>query len=126
LVSVQAHAQDDTRHMSAEAREKERKERQVHAQRTMQLLVHACSCNSSACTSNSCRKVRQLFQHAVQCQQKVTGGCHYCRRMWCLLNLHAKHCTKADCNVPRCKYVPCVGTGLGCAYRLCACVCVCA
>jgi E1A/CREB-binding protein len=39
----------------------------------------------------------------VQCQQKVTGGCHLCKKMWCLLNLHAKSCTTSDCPVPRCR-----------------------
>eukprot|EP00775_Hariotina_reticulata_P014539 gene14539-14667_t len=47
--------------------------------------------------------LRALFQHAVQCQQKVTGGCHLCKKMWCLLNLHAKSCTTSDCPVPRCR-----------------------
>ena len=72
-------------------------------QRTMTLLVHACSCHSNSCDSTSCRKVRTLFQHAVACQRKVSGGCQQCRRMWGLLNLHAKHCTRSDCAMPRCK-----------------------
>ena len=37
--------------------DKERQERQDQLQRTMQLLVHACSCKDPACPSNSCRKV---------------------------------------------------------------------
>ena len=48
-------------------------------------------------------QVRQLFQHAVQCLLKVTGGCQMCKKMWCLLNLHAKSCSRADCPVPRCR-----------------------
>eukprot|EP00967_Tisochrysis_lutea_P021097 scaffold23960_cov22-Tisochrysis_lutea.AAC.4 len=50
-------------------------------------------------------QVRQLFQHAVGCQQKVTGGCPLCKKMWFLLNLHAKSCTRTDCPVPRCKEI---------------------
>jgi hypothetical protein len=84
--------------------EQERAERAAQLQKTLQLLVHACSCNNPQCGSNSCRKVRQLFQHAVQCQLKVTGGCQLCKKMWCLLNLHAKGCTTTDCPVPRCRW----------------------
>lgn len=91
---------DETRMRLTDA---ERRERNEQLQRTMTLLVHACSCNNPACSSNSCRKVRQLFQHAVGCQLKVTGGCQMCKKMWCLLNLHAKSCTRADCPVPRCR-----------------------
>ncbi|KIY94311.1 E1A/CREB-binding protein [Monoraphidium neglectum] len=83
--------------------EQERAERAAQLQKTLQLLVHACSCNNPQCGSNSCRKVRQLFQHAVQCQLRVTGGCQLCKKMWCLLNLHAKGCTTTDCPVPRCR-----------------------
>lgn len=83
--------------------EQERRERNEQLQKTMALLVHACSCQNPQCSSNSCRKVRQLFQHAVVCQLKVTGGCTMCKKMWCLLNLHAKSCTRPDCPVPRCK-----------------------
>eukprot|EP00879_Flechtneria_rotunda_P004691 GHRR01004955.1.p1 GENE.GHRR01004955.1~~GHRR01004955.1.p1 ORF type:complete len:1088 (+),score=359.45 GHRR01004955.1:402-3266(+) len=83
--------------------EQERQERSQQLQKTLALLVHACSCHNPQCSSTSCRKVRALFQHAVQCQQKVTGGCPLCKKMWCLLNLHAKSCTVSDCPVPRCR-----------------------
>lgn len=95
--------------------EQERLERSQQLQKTLALLVHACSCHNPQCGSTSCRKVRALFQHAVQCQLKVTGGCHLCKKMWCLLNLHAKSCTTSDCPVPRCRWVQgvgCSGTGL--------------
>jgi E1A/CREB-binding protein len=81
----------------------ERDQRQVQLQRTMELLKHACSCQDSNCSSSSCRKVRALFQHAVHCQLKVTGGCPHCKKMWCLLTLHAKSCVEPNCPVPRCK-----------------------
>eukprot|EP00798_Chlamydomonas_sp_ICE-L_P008175 gene8175-1431_t len=82
--------------------DKERRERDEQMQRTMALLVHACSCNNPQCSSNSCRKIRQLFQHAVQCQLKALGGCQSCKKMWYLLNLHAKGCSKHDCPIPQC------------------------
>ena len=91
---------DETRTRLTEA---ERRERDNQLQKTMALLVHACSCNNPACPSSSCKKVRQLFQHAVQCTLKVTGGCQMCKKMWCLLNLHAKSCNRSDCPVPRCR-----------------------
>eukprot|EP00878_Enallax_costatus_P031506 GHUV01034456.1.p1 GENE.GHUV01034456.1~~GHUV01034456.1.p1 ORF type:complete len:308 (+),score=93.52 GHUV01034456.1:203-1126(+) len=89
--------------MRSRLTEQERIERSQQLQKTLALLVHACSCHNPQCSSTSCRKVRALFQHAVQCQQKVTGGCHLCKKMWCLLNLHAKSCTTSDCPVPRCR-----------------------
>lgn len=48
-------------------------------------------------------QVRQLFEHAVKCKLKVMGNCPLCKKMWALLNLHAKSCTTANCPVPRCK-----------------------
>lgn len=89
--------------MRSRLTEQERIERNQQLQKTLALLVHACSCHNPQCGSTSCRKVRALFQHAVQCTQKVTGGCHLCKKMWCLLNLHAKSCTTSDCPVPRCR-----------------------
>jgi len=72
-------------------------------QRTMTLLVHASGCNSATCPSSNCAKVKMLFNHAVTCTVKVTGGCMLCRRMWALLQAHAKVCTSTDCPVPRCR-----------------------
>ncbi len=91
---------DETQHRYTE---KERQERAQSLQRTMALLVHACNCKAQACPQPSCAKVKMLFSHAMSCQQRVTGGCPLCRKMWFLLNLHAKSCTRADCNVPRCR-----------------------
>jgi E1A/CREB-binding protein len=83
--------------------EQERLERQQQLQKTLELLVHSCNCNNPSCSSSSCRRLRQLFAHAVSCEVKVTGGCTVCKKMWCLLNLHAKSCTSSDCAVPRCR-----------------------
>ncbi len=89
-------AYDETRMRMTEA---ERRERNENLQRTMLLLVHACSCTNPECTSTSCRKVQALFRHAVQCELKIQGNCATCKKMWCLLTLHAKSCTKNDCQV---------------------------
>ena len=39
----------------------------------------------------------------MNCATNVSGGCQSCKKMWCLLSLHAKSCTKPDCPVPRCR-----------------------
>jgi E1A/CREB-binding protein len=83
--------------------EEDRAQREQALQRTMALLVHASACNNPKCPSLNCAKVKALFNHAVSCPTKITGGCNYCRRMWALLQAHAKTCTAADCPVPRCR-----------------------
>ncbi|KAG1663398.1 hypothetical protein FOA52_011676 [Chlamydomonas sp. UWO 241] len=91
---------DETRMRLTEG---ERKERSEQLQRTMALLVHACACRDVQCPSHSCRKVRELFQHANTCQIKVGGGCQLCKKVLVLLNLHAKSCSVSVCPVPRCR-----------------------
>eukprot|EP00798_Chlamydomonas_sp_ICE-L_P002381 gene2381-8689_t len=81
----------------------ESREQEGQAPNIMTALLHACNCSSSNCTSTSCKKLRQLFQHAMQCTVKVSNGCPMCKKMWYLLTLHAKGCTDNDCRVPRCK-----------------------
>ena len=51
----------------------------------MELLVHASACANTHCASSNCHKVKTLFLHGLNCQQKATGGCALCRRMWTLL-----------------------------------------
>jgi E1A/CREB-binding protein len=75
-----------------------------NAKRSLASRRSSSSCHNPQCGSTSCWKVGALFQHAVQCTQKVTGGCHLCKKMWCLLNLHAKSCTTSDCPLPRCRW----------------------
>jgi len=78
--------------------------RQAALQRTMALIVHAFGCpGAPACPSQSCKRIRQLAQHAHVCAVKVAGGCPHCKRMWGLLNLHAKSCISSSCPVPRCR-----------------------
>lgn len=74
----QAHARkvDETR---TRLTDDERRERVNQLQRTLQLVVHASACNNPQCHSTNCKKVKMLFQHAVNCQKKVTGGCSLCR-----------------------------------------------
>ena len=80
----------------------ERQARQQQIERTMALLVHASSCRNAKCDNPNCAKVKQLFQHAMKCQTKAAGGCHLCRKIWTLLQVHSKGCVAHDCPVPRC------------------------
>ncbi|CAK4619667.1 unnamed protein product [Aphanomyces euteiches] len=81
------------------AREERKKSIALH----MQLLVHASSCEEGACTSLNCEKMKELLRHGAQCKQRATGGCTICRRVWALLQIHARQCRQTECRVPRCK-----------------------
>ena len=83
--------------------DEQRAERATQLARTMALLRHASGCTDAACASSNCAKVKGLFHHAVACPHKVAGGCPLCRRMWALLQVHAKQCTELACPVPRCR-----------------------
>ncbi len=103
VAALQPHVNRQVDETRTRLTEQQRLERQQQAARTMQLMVHACSCQSANCGSSSCRKVRALFQHSVMCPLKITGGCNMCKKMWLLLTMHAKSCTDPECPVPRCK-----------------------
>lgn len=51
--------------------EQERQERNQQLQKTLTLLVHACSCHDPQCSSTSCRKVREGVESFASC------------RLWC-------------------------------------------
>jgi hypothetical protein len=55
--------------------EQERQERNQQLQKTLTLLVHACSCHDPQCSSTSCRKVRQ---HSPCVLQPVTSSGAVC------------------------------------------------
>ncbi|TMW66347.1 hypothetical protein Poli38472_004112 [Pythium oligandrum] len=84
--------------------EQERREREQRAKNVrlhMQLLVHASACDGS-CGSANCDKMKELMRHGAQCKQRALGGCTVCRRVWALLQLHARQCRQYECKVPRC------------------------
>ena len=35
----------------------------------------------------------------------LQGGCKKCRRVWLLLQYHAKNCKNKECNVPKCAQI---------------------
>lgn len=80
----------------------QRKERQRSIQLHMTLLQHAATCNSSKCPSANCNKMKGLLKHGAQCQVKATGGCNVCKRIWALLQIHARQCKAKTCMVPNC------------------------
>ena len=79
-----------------------RSQRSEQLRRTMQLLVHSSMCNDPNCQSQNCKRVKMLFKHGLECKVKYQGGCNLCRRMWALLQIHAKSCRVENCPVPRC------------------------
>lgn len=78
VLNVQANLQpvNDTQ---VRLTQEQQADRAAQLQRTMALLVHASACNQTNCVSSNCAKVKALFQHAVTCLRKVSGGCHLCR-----------------------------------------------
>jgi len=85
-----------------ELTEAQRKERQRSIQLHMTLLQHAATCNSPKCPSANCTKMKGLLKHGAQCQIKATGGCNVCKRIWALLQIHARQCKAQQCPVPNC------------------------
>jgi len=81
----------------------QRRQRQRSIQLHMQLLAHASICHNAACPSANCQKMKNLLQHGTKCPIKVQGGCNVCRRIWALLQIHARQCRRADCQVPKCR-----------------------
>ncbi|PKA49281.1 Histone acetyltransferase HAC1 [Apostasia shenzhenica] len=69
----------------------------------MDALLHSSKCSSSSCTYRHCRRLKAVFQHGVNCNIRQKGGCNLCKKMWCIILMHARSCTKLVCSVPRCK-----------------------
>jgi len=86
----------------SELTEAQRKERQRSIQLHMQLLLHAATCVSPKCPSANCTKMKGLLKHGASCQVKAVGGCHICKRIWALLQIHARQCKQTICPVPNC------------------------
>ncbi|XP_020252526.1 histone acetyltransferase HAC1-like isoform X2 [Asparagus officinalis] len=96
-----------TNHPSVAERDAQNKEarqkRVVQLRKMLDLLVHASQCRMPHCQYPNCRKVKGLFRHGIHCKTRAAGGCVMCKKMWYLLQLHARACKEAECHVPRCK-----------------------
>eukprot|EP00953_Heterococcus_sp_UTEX-ZZ885_P017631 9860-Heterococcus_DN1.PRE.2 len=60
-----------------------------------QMLLHAVTCEG--CASEGCRQLRALLHHGNTCQVRHQGGCGPCRRIWAILQYHAKQCQRETC-----------------------------
>jgi E1A/CREB-binding protein len=84
----------------------------------MQLLQHASGCRNQQCPSANCNKMKvrerqafilldrssqNLLKHGANCTTRVQGGCAICRRIWALLQIHARQCRREACVVPKCR-----------------------
>jgi len=85
--------------------EAQRKQRQRNLELHIQLIEHASRCNSAACSSKNCAKMKEYLQHARTCKIKVVGGCRICKRIWTLLRIHAQKCKDAVCPIPQCMII---------------------
>lgn len=85
-----------------ELTEAQRKERQRSIQLHMTLLLHAATCANPKCPSANCTKMKGLLKHGGQCKIKANGGCNVCKRIWALLQIHARQCKAKNCPVPNC------------------------
>ncbi|XP_028759098.1 histone acetyltransferase HAC1 isoform X2 [Neltuma alba] len=96
-----------TNHPSLADRDAQNKEarqlRVLQLRKMLDLLVHASQCRSPHCQYPNCRKVKGLFRHGIQCKTRASGGCVLCKKMWYLLQLHARACKESECHVPRCR-----------------------
>ncbi|KAL8230991.1 hypothetical protein R6Q57_000769 [Mikania cordata] len=96
-----------TPHVSIAERDAQNKEarqqRVVQLRKMLDLLVHASQCRSPHCQYPNCRKVKGLFRHGINCKIRASGGCVLCKKMWYLLQLHARACKESQCHVPRCR-----------------------
>jgi len=90
---------------SSQLTEAQRNERTRNLKLHIQLLEHASRCNSAACTSSNCAKMKQYLAHNKTCELKVGGGCKICKRIWNLLRYHATNCKKETCSIPQCHMI---------------------
>lgn len=99
---------------------KKAKERKMYLQLydAMEALVHICrdGCRTigphdkvlnehqEPCNYEACKGLESLVRHFAGCKFRVPGGCVHCKRMWQLLELHARLCADSNvCRVPLCK-----------------------
>ena len=70
----------------------EMKKRATNIRLHMTLLVHASACKNRKCPSANCAKMKALLRHGANCKIRATNGCPTCKRIWALLQIHARQC----------------------------------
>ena len=83
----------------------QRKERQRSIALHMTLLSHASTCRLAKCNTANCAKMKGLLKHGARCKVKANGGCSVCKRIWALLQIHARQCKTENCAVPNCRAI---------------------
>ena len=59
--------------------------------------------SGGGCQDPFCKKIKDLFAHARQCEAaQKQAGCQLCRRLMQLVHLHARKCNASNCLVPKC------------------------
>eukprot|EP00516_Mucochytrium_quahogii_P005909 CAMPEP_0203747238 /NCGR_PEP_ID=MMETSP0098-20131031/2444_1 /ASSEMBLY_ACC=CAM_ASM_000208 /TAXON_ID=96639 /ORGANISM=" , Strain NY0313808BC1" /LENGTH=1738 /DNA_ID=CAMNT_0050635603 /DNA_START=601 /DNA_END=5817 /DNA_ORIENTATION=+ len=100
-----------TRGVNAETSEAQRMQRVTEMRRArkhslalfLQALVHSSTCSDPTCKEAPCKKMKDLLKHRMNCEVRVRGGCEICRRVLCLVQMHARQCKAKDCRVPHCE-----------------------
>lgn len=84
--------------------EQQRKDRQKNLQMHLQLLHHSANLciNNPLCVSRNCMQMKKFLEHELTCPIKVQKGCPQCKKMYSLLQLHARSCRIDNCKVPNC------------------------
>ena len=84
--------------------EQQRKDKQKNLQMHLQLLHHSANLciNNPACVSRNCMQMKKFLEHELTCPIKVQKGCPQCKKMYSLLQLHARSCRVDNCKVPNC------------------------
>jgi len=98
----------------------QRKERQRSIALHMTLLLHASTCRSTKCNSANCAKMKGLLKHGAGCKVKANGGCNVCKRIWALLQIHARQCKTENCPVPNCMAIRKVRVCISLSFRVCS------
>ncbi|CAL4966502.1 unnamed protein product [Urochloa decumbens] len=98
------HVHKLTKHPTGADMDAHQKKSVETTQMILRNLAHAGSCLArGGCQYPYCRKLKSLFHHGTRCETRSSGGCRLCRKMWSLIQLHAKACKESQCNMPRCR-----------------------
>jgi E1A/CREB-binding protein len=46
--------------------------------------------------------MKELLKHEATCNLKVQKGCQLCKRIFSIIQLHARQCRTENCRVPNC------------------------
>lgn len=65
-------------------------------------LIHANMCRDANCRNPSCIQMKKVLAHLRNCPKRSSGTCPLCRQLISMCCMHAKSCTKEQCQVPLC------------------------